>query len=316
MKKELIIQLVKESSDRTNMTILETARVNKVLYHIGSELTNDPNIEKELKDHHKRYIKTLKIMNECIGAENYLLAKTVKRFEFLFHDLDVLVKQLNRYKQPLLSEGFNESLETRKNLQGKYKYGVEKEGYLDIELHSRISWGRLCFMDNSLNWKKRRWVQQDGVEFAVPSIEADILTLIAHINFQTYEIHIVDLIYLFDLIPKADMGILIKQTKKYGWKDYFCESLQKLNGLYNLLYNKQLIKGCKPAKINKSKLYFPYVLKPQNVLLGLVQKDFKSFPKFLSYSSIFVKYKNKALHNYINRIMDGRLSEFYLKKFY
>jgi hypothetical protein len=224
--------------------VLELASKNRMLYYcvtkilktdvkrrIGEGLLELIKKLKELGDEWLLILKmTLGELSDVLDEEEYLLLKSYRSYPYITYDVDVLVRNLEDTKNALSDHNF-----IIKNTE-KYKAVARREGLLPIGIHGRVSWGSVTVLDEELLWEKSREVEVQDRRVRVPNAEGDLLTYLAHINFELYYIALGDLLYIYNLSEKADWDMVMRQSRKYGWARSMETTIATINALHRHLY--------------------------------------------------------------------------------
>ena len=263
---------------------------------VDNDLMAQYNIIKEKIEKRKQSrFNSIKALNDILD-DGYLLIKTFRGGISLGHDLDIYVPDLIYAVNKLKKYGFHSLSSVNYD---KHKYSLIKPGYMELDIHDRVSWGSLRFIDEEeILWNNLRVVSMDGLSCQIPGIEGDILTNLAHINFQTYSLCLGDLKYVSSLLPKANMNILLNETSKFHWKAAFIETLSKINSVNMIL--KTMRNYHDLFDINDN-LTFPLLLSADHVARALKQKGVLNLIKLISYYSLspYIPLRLKSAFSYV-----------------
>ena len=141
--------------------------------------------------------------------------------------------------------------------------------------------------------------------------EADVLTIVAHINFQSYQITLGDLLYLYRLLPKSNWGFMKEQAKKYKWLRTLERTIALIQGIHEQLYTKTESFGSGLKYSIGANPNFPYVLSFADVFNALTEKGLRELQKMPSYFSIRLK-KYPAVRNAYCRVVVHELAKYYI----
>ena len=227
--------------------LLNLASWNRVLFKaihnmVNGELYNLPDVQTEhLKGildkgnvRISRFHNSLSELNEVFDGDEYLLIKTYRKYPYVTHDTDIIVKDITTAKLKLKKADFivEEGWE-------RYKAEAFKEGMLPIGLHERISWGPITVLDEEILWDESRIVSINDIAVNVPSVEGDLLTYLGHILFEQYSIPLGEFLYLYSISENADWDIILVQAEKYGWLLSLKKLLAKMNYLHRVIFREK-----------------------------------------------------------------------------
>jgi len=312
--------LLRENPDWS--VFVRMAYRNKVLYHslrnlkkLGLANTDMPCYMDQLEAfgdrQYTKLSRTLEAVNAVLGKEAYLLLKTYRTYPYITHDIDVLVENLRWAKELFEKEGFM----LLPNLD-KHKLSLVQKGFLEIELHEDVCWGSLRFVDKEVLWSNIREKEVADVKTCVPGVEGDILTYLAHMNFQQYQILLGDLLYVYTLLSKADWKLIERQATKHQWLLPFRDTVAILNGLHSELYGEPgPIHDCLPlcAKVHVN---FPFMLPLTHVTRALITKGTVNVAKLASYYSARLEDVHSVLHEAYGKIVMDCLGSSFVRYVY
>ena len=225
--------------------LLDLALKNDILYCVAHEVLNL--FQKELSPHQKillqkiEYIGNIGLKNlhntlrllKSYMSQDYLVIKTYKVYPYLPSDVDILVDDFNQAVKDLMYAGMNVAYYFEKFGEAVFR----KSGYTQVHLHKNISWHNSKFMDSQFAWREPKEVVLTGVKIRIPSNEVELLTHIAHINFELLYITLSDLVYLSKLMHQVDWSIMLHQVRRYGWSNTFKRTIIIMKHLYNLIFS-------------------------------------------------------------------------------
>ena len=295
---------------------------NKVLLHIARTIRNQKEItlnakainfldlvQKKDEAHHKKLRKTLEIVNNVLGDNNYVLLKTFRNYPYLTHDVDILVKDFNKAKNLFRNKGFSSELPWYELIE----FSTHKKGLLEIEVYDKFGYGSMKLIDSDFLWKKRRNVKIEGINTWTPSPEGDILSLIARMNFQMYKIGLGDILYIFTCSKEADWTSMIYQTKKYKWYKSFSKSISVLNMIHRELFGKPAITE-KKFGLTKIQFNLPYIVTMQDFIIALSSQGWSNLIRLPSVYT--VRIQNRNLKNAYSYVINERLAGLFIKYLY
>jgi len=190
----------------------------------------------------------LRVLKDYLKGD-YLVIKTVKNYPRIPDDIDVLVKDFNSNVKALKQRG----------LRMEYYYPNDREavfvgpGIMRVHLHGKMTWHNLDLLGDTFLWHNIREIEIGDVQgVPVPSPSAEILTCLAHINFEQLYITIGDLLSVYTLSKGANWDKLSSETSRHHWHKTFLRTLAYFQDFHNYLYGEPLIK-CPGLKIPVTK---------------------------------------------------------------
>lgn len=254
--------------------VIKIAHDNGLLYQLIKSNSSicedmDQNLKlavNRLLNRHQEYFcrlkKSISEINEILGPDNYLIIKTIYNYPHITKDVDIVVKDLSRSLDRFLHNGHQHTFR-----EPPYKQTVRKDGLLHITLHECVAWGKVVPISVDFLWKDPNKIEFEGLDVQLPSVEVELLTLIAHIPFELLYFKLGDLLYIFKLSKQADWKKIINQAKTNKWVNSLKNVVSIINGLHRSLYNE-------PSPIEKDipsyivrKPEFPFRC-PFTVILG------------------------------------------------
>ena len=153
----------------------------------------------------------------------WMLIKTVRGFAREIRDLDILIfdDEFRRFQEILAPLGYKKSGE----LSG-FKMEVKSYRMLDgltrvpvtMDVHSRIGYEGLTFIDEDEVWKSRRVWNCNGSPVAIPSMEHQLVTTILNSFFGDGGLRLSDIFELDALIKEGvNTSRVFEIARKYGW---------------------------------------------------------------------------------------------------
>lgn len=293
------------------------ASLNKVLYYTTAKVVENKPLSLKLqipqsliaseiimKNKRVKLCRTLKVANNVLEHEPHLLLKTYRGYPFISHDVDFLVKDLEKARRLFEKSGFTVHL-----LWDRRSFYIVKEGLLEIEVYDKISPGSLILVDEKLPWYGYREALVEGVKTRLLSVEADILTYLTDTNFRTYEMSLGDVLYIYKLSTEADWGMIAEQANKYGWLIPFNNTVAVLNSLHLKLFKKHSpIEQHFKFKANVS-LDLPYIPPLSQVVKALMEKGVLNFVKLPGYYSVRLKKRHEGLWRAYSEVILSTLSD-------
>jgi len=190
----------------------------------------------KLLNHHQQYFcrlkKSISEINRILGPDNCLIIKTIYNYPHTTKDVDIVVKDLSGSLDSFLENGHQHTFR-----EPPYKQTVRKDGLLHITLHKCVAWGKVVPISLDFLWENSQKTKFHGLAVQLPSVEVDLLTLIAHIPFELLYFKLGDLLYIFKLSEQADWKKILKQAKTNNWINTLKNVVSIMNGLHRSLYN-------------------------------------------------------------------------------
>jgi len=200
------------------------------------------NEEKRRLEEFKESIKLLnKVSNEC--EINYILIKACNTIPHVSRDVDIFVRErdkvkiieaLKRYGMEYIDTSVTEMI-------------LRKEGFIDIELYSRICYLGMDFIDEDFLFGSCITDTIFGIEYPSLNEEANLLLTIIHALLGHRRISLLDFLHIKNIRKKANIDICRRYAREKGWQSIFNLTLEKLDSLHEKIY-----------KDGKS-VHFPYL---------------------------------------------------------
>lgn len=159
---------------------------------------------------------TLAVLTERLNTAGikFLVIKTLKDFEYVFTDLDILVSEDTLHKSvELISE-----LGVKSVRLGKKQADIILMNGVKIDLHSGFyRYGSVC-LDTSFLWENSRYTDYRGVIVPMPSYEAEFLLTLANIVCERYHFSLLDFHYLNTIYKEVGSLTSFEDlARKHGW---------------------------------------------------------------------------------------------------
>jgi len=237
-----------------------------------------------------KFRNTIDCLNKVLGEDSYLVLKALREQLIPFNDLDILVKDLNQAGRLLEDSGF------KVYEQEKYVKGYSKQGYLRISMYGKIAWRSKICVGERFAWMNPRRMEMFGILITVPSVETDILTLIAHSAFETFQITFNDFLCVCQLARQADWKSIKREVTRNGWYDLFIETIGVLNGLHFEIYGEpspitEFIRYTKPVRLE-----LPYIFPLSVIVSSLAHKRITRLLKLPFYLPSYVPVRLNLKH--------------------
>ena len=261
---------------------LRIASKNRVIYLFSKRVMEDqdfcqrnrpPKILKQIvragEEELDRLSKTLQFVTYTLGGRiPFLLVKTEQYIPSVTHDVDILVKD---------ESDFDDAIEIMEDegaifkLDETYKGACYKEGLLRIELHQRLTWGGMFFLDEDFLWNKPKHIKLGERTFLIPKREANATLHLAHTIFDCQYLTLRDFILITSLCRHLNWKEVLSTADKYGWRNSLASSLLLLAELYYNVYSQELpIPFDSPRPSISPK--FPYWYSPSQVIAAFKEK--------------------------------------------
>jgi hypothetical protein len=223
--------------------VIRLARDNGLLYHLVRSVFSiyenaEPDMRRLIERDsiaHEQYssslYKSLCNVDKLLGSDNYLVIKTIYSYPRITKDLDILVRDLEGSLLKFQKEGYSHTFE-----EPPYKQTVAKNGVLSTTLHQRVAWRDVVPVDTEFLWQNPRRTELDGLEVQIPSIDADLITNIAHIPFESLYLNLGDALHLFRLFKEANWRDIIAQAKINNWFKTLTRIMALMNGLHRSMF--------------------------------------------------------------------------------
>jgi len=255
--------------------------------------------------------KTIEALDEILEGEEYLLLNTYKYYPYVTHDVDIVVKDLRRVKKLMRSAGFTFIAEHQYPRMPGIQY--RKEDLLVADISERIAWGSISVMDNELLWEEDRKVAIGDVEVRLPSIEGELLYIIAHMNFQFYKITLFDMFLIYRWATMANWALMSMQANKYGWFGAFYDTISILNGFHRTLYDEPCPMEKVIPSVAQTQIQLPYIPSCSHVVRALMEKGLLNLVKFPSYLLDRLEKTSYGLHRAYLKVILSYGNRFWVK---
>jgi len=272
--------------------VIEIAHDNRLLYYL---IKSNPQIYENMDDDlkrvvnellnlHKQYFcrlnKSISGINKILGQNTYLVIKTISNYPHITKDIDIVVRDVSGSLDSFLEEGYRHTFQ-----EPPYKQTVMKNGLISMTLHQRVAWGKVVPMNVDFLWENPRKIKFNGLDVQLPSVEADLLTLMAHVPFELLYFRLGDLLYMFKLSKQADWKKIIYQAKTNNWFGTLKNVVSIMNGLHRSMYNEPSpIENMIPSYRNV-KTVFPFRYPLTLILKAHIEK--RAWEKIFSVKNYF-----------------------------
>ena len=163
---------------------------------------------------------------------DYILIKACTKIPHVPRDVDILVRSEDRDKILDLFE--------HEGMKVVYSNPVEtafsKEGYMKLDIYSRIQYISMTFIDGDFLWNSRVEDRMFGIEYPSLNEEANFLLLLVHSLFGHRSMTLLDFLHIKALMSNIDKRVCREHASKKGWGVVFDMVLEKLDYLYERIY--------------------------------------------------------------------------------
>ena len=180
----------------------------------------------------KKTLGFLKNMQTHDGID-YILIKACTKIPHVPRDVDILVRSEDRKKIYDLFE--------REGMKVVYSNPVEtafsKEGYMKLDIYSRIQYISMTFIDGDFLWNSRVDDRMFGIEYPSLNEEANFLLLLVHSLFGHSSMTLLDFLHIKSLMGNIqDFGVCRKHAYEKGWGGVFDMGVERLAAVYKTIY--------------------------------------------------------------------------------
>jgi len=270
--------------------------LSKHIFQIGSE--EEILLNKVLEcccDNQRKYLKTLEYIIPYLTEKNieYMVIKSYAPYDFIRDDIDILIIGKKKYLETIrFLENNNWQPSNRQNSQVHF----DRDGMVQIDLHKWVGWDNLGtsgiggnLFDNNELWEKHRKVNFNGMDINVPSVEDDVLIIIAHSIFQHHYTTLNERIHVAELIKSAeniDFDYINKTADAARWQRGIKTLFYHVNEEYKYLFSRTLVKGkdilfSKEVWFEESLIMFHPLKWIIRLYLDIIKKDGFSLNKYL-----------------------------------
>ncbi|RLG83530.1 MAG: hypothetical protein DRO40_04370 [Thermoprotei archaeon] len=184
-------------------TLIEHAKKNKVLYALG---LYDSRIRKteawiELRKRRDEQIKSIiEVMElaESLGIR-VLVVKTLKPFDYVPDDIDVLIIDDNALKT-LVNALLNREYFIRKKGTPEITLRrITNNTFVDLDIHAKMGAGPYEYIDKYYLWNRRIYRKLNNIDVATPNDVDELLITIAHAVLKEFTITLADIMHIASL---------------------------------------------------------------------------------------------------------------------
>ncbi len=204
-----------------------------------------------------------------------MLIKTIRAFPREIRDLDILLydEQFEAFRNSLAPLGYRQSgklsgykmeLRTRREIDGGRKVAVA------IDVHSRVSYEGLLFVDEEDMWKKHLNARVNDAVVPIPSPEYQLVTTVLNSFFGDGGLRLTD---VFEFGHLLQTGARVEEAREvarlYGWKVAFNTFADRCSPYLAFL---GLPEGTAKPREQSSLAELPARFSPNSLLRGLLEK--------------------------------------------
>ena len=179
----------------------------------------------------KETISLLNTVSNDYGID-YIIIKACNAIPHIPRDVDIFVRNEDRTRiiEALEDKGMEcIDLDVTETV-------LRKEGYIDVELYSRICYLGIDFIDESLFWESNIKDMMFGIEYSSLNKEANFLLMLIHRLLGHRSMSLLDFLHMNSLKDDIDIDACRKYARENGWESVFDLVVNKLNALYEKIY--------------------------------------------------------------------------------
>lgn len=321
--KQPVVPFPEEIDYDTYCDLSKLAYSNRILYYVAvkilethrfykTRIIKNAKLLKKLGDRQLLKLhRTVKLVDNALN-DDYLLFKTYKSYPYVTHDIDLIVPDVARARRLLGAKGFN--LQTSAPSAPSIFY---KKGLLIVELAETVHWGSIHVVDKEILWRKPRKIMMCDVETRIPNVEADVLSILAHMNFHLYGVMLGDLLYVFKLSAQADWNSMAEQAAKHKWLRSFMNTITVLNGFHRNFYGEPSpIEKYFPFLPPRASFELPHIFSLSEVTRALAEHGLFNLAKLPSWYCERLRKKSLGLAEAYVRVVIDRIGGFFVKYVY
>ena len=178
--------------------------------------------------------KTLAFLNDMqkhYGID-YILIKACTTIPHIPRDVDILVRIKDRER---IYDMFK-----REGMKIVYSNPVEtafgKEGYMKLDLYSRIEYIGMNFIDGEFLWNSKVEDKMFGIKYLGLKDEANFILLLVHSIFGHRSMTLLDFLHMRSLMNNIDKRVCRDHAYENGWGVVFDMGLGKMESIYKTIY--------------------------------------------------------------------------------
>ena len=179
----------------------------------------------------KRSITLLNDVSKDYGIE-YIIIKACNAIPYIPMDVDIFVRNKDRTRiiKALEDNGM------KCVISDVTETVLRKEGYIEIELYSKICYLGIDFIDESFFWKSNIKDKIFDIEYSCLNNEANFLLMLIHRLLGHRSLSLLDLLHMSSLKDDINIDACRKYAHEKGWESVFDLALNKLNTLHEKIY--------------------------------------------------------------------------------
>lgn len=240
---------------------------NKILYTAGL-YSDEIRATSEWIEQSRRRKEQLKALKDLFEVSekldvDLLAFKTFRPFEYVPDDVDIIImndSELNSLVSVLLKNGFfirskgTPEVTLRKLVNGTF---------VDFDMHTRIAAGHYEYIDKWKLWKRRRFIEKDGIKIAVPNAADEMLIFAAHDIMKEFKITLATILHVLTL-RKDIVSEAYKRSSVFGLSCAF-RYLIKISSIFDNYLSDLPLKVPLPIVVSSYVENMQYRLKSQGL---------------------------------------------------
>ena len=202
----------------------------------------------------KETIKLLNTVSNDYGID-YIIIKACNAIPHIPRDIDIFVRNKDRTKiiNALEDNGM------KCVISDVTETVLRKEGYIEIELYSKICYLGMDFIDGNFFWESRIKDMMFEMEYSSLNKEANFLLMLIHRLLGHRSMSLLDFLHMKYLRNDINIDVCRRHAYEKGWGSVFDLALNELNILYEKIYKEGSV------------VHFPY-LYDRNFMLKCVSE--------------------------------------------
>ena len=231
-----------EKDEKLFKSAVKLAEKNGLYYYFIlrlKELNEDlPLSEKDRwKEDNQRlfeFKETISLLNKVSNGYgiDYVIIKACNAIPHIPRDIDIFVRNEDRTRiiKALEDNGM------KCVISDVTETVLRKEGYIDIELYSKICYLGIDFIDESLFWESNIKDMMFGIEYSGLNKEANFLLMLIHRLLGHRSMSLLDFLHMNSLKDDINIDACRRYAHEKGWESVFDLALNKLNTLHGKIY--------------------------------------------------------------------------------
>ena len=189
---------------------------------------------KEENQRLSEFKETIKLLDKVSNdyRMDYIIIKACNAIPHIPRDVDIFVRHKDRTKiiKALEDNGM------KCVISDVTETVLRKEGYIEIELYSKICYLGIDFIDESFFWESRVKDVMFEIEYSGLNNEANFLLMLIHRLLGHRSMSLLDFLHMNSLKDDINIGVCRKHAHEKGWKSVFDLALNELNTLHEKIY--------------------------------------------------------------------------------